>query len=131
MYTLYSLRSYTHLYPCCHCTHTQVPSLGVPKGGIRSIERQGEGDTLHPCQTAAPGGLHPATEGIRRLHQGTSVCLSVCLVLCVHGLMFSPFRVIPQFLKSDYNVVCEVLEPIISAKAKVSSSNYWSENLSL
>ena len=58
-------------------THTQVPSLGVPKGGIRSIERQGEGDTLHPCQTAAPGGLHPATEGVRRLHQGASVCLSV------------------------------------------------------
>ena len=28
-----------------------------------------------------------------------------------------------QFLKTDYSVICDVLEPVISAKAKVSSSS--------
>ena len=28
-----------------------------------------------------------------------------------------------QFLKTDYGVVCEVLEPAVSAKAKVHSPN--------
>ena len=34
----------------------------------------------------------------------------MCLISC-----FVPV----QFLKTDYGVVCEVLEPVISAKAKV------------
>ena len=58
------------------------------------------------------------------------VCIYVCVWCvvgvvcgCVYAIDYCCFESVGlQFLKMDYSVICDVLEPVITAKAKVSSS---------
>ena len=133
-------------------THTRrYPVLSYPKG-VSGASRDKERETpsirvklQHQVVSILP---LKAYEDFIKVRQ--SVCLFiVCLssviywlfICCLSSVCPSPITVyiysscflcvILQFLKSDYNVVCEVLEPIISAKAKVSSRNYWGKIQSL